>query len=173
MVHSRRRADDGFGIAEVMVALLLFAMVSMGTLYAITSMLQITRDARNRQVAANLAAQEIDRVRAAADVLSVADNSYSSTQNGTTFHLARSSAWVPAPGDTTAGPCGTSGGPQGLRLKQIVVTVTWDGMRPTSPPVTSNTVLNPRDRLVDEKKGTILVTVVGRTAPLVQGWRCP
>ena len=58
----RRRNEGGFTIAEVMVALMIFALMSIGVIYSVISMLQISRDARNRQVAANLAAQEIDAV---------------------------------------------------------------------------------------------------------------
>lgn len=165
----RGRDDDGFGIAEIMVALMLFAMVSVGTLYAVLSMLQITRDARNRQVAANLAAQEIDEVRAAEDVLSVVDSSVSSTLNGTTFHMVRTSSWVPTSGDVSGSVCGASAGGASLRLKEVTVTVTWDGMRPTTRPVTSNTLLNPRNPVADETKSSILVTVVGADGTGRQG----
>ena len=164
----RRRDDGGFTIAEVMVALMIFALMSTGSIYATISMLQITRDARNRQVAANLAAQEIDAVRATKDVMTVVDNSATSVQNGTTFYMSRTSSWVPASGGGTS-PCGASDGNANLRYKEITVSVTWDGMRSQASPVTSNTLLNPRDPVVDETKSTILVTVLGADGTGRQG----
>lgn len=164
----RRRDDDGFTIAEVMVALLIFALMSTGSIYATISMLQVTRDARNRQVAANLAAQEIDAVRAAQDVMTVVDNSVTSVQNGTTFYMSRTSSWVPASGAGSS-PCGASDGGANLRYKEVTVSVTWDGMRSQTSPVTSNTLLNPRDPVVDETKSTILVTVIGADGTGRQG----
>ncbi|MCL2089933.1 MAG: carboxypeptidase-like regulatory domain-containing protein [Micrococcales bacterium] len=165
----RRRHDDGTSLAEIMVALLIFALMSVGTVYATGSMLHITRDARNRQVAANLAAQEIDKVRAAKDVLSVVDNSFSSEHNGTTFYLSRTSSWVPTSGGVADGACGASTGGENLRYKEVTVTVTWDKMRSATAPVTSNTLLNPHDPVVDESKSTILVTVVGADGTGRQG----
>ncbi|MCL2454190.1 MAG: carboxypeptidase regulatory-like domain-containing protein [Micrococcales bacterium] len=155
----RRRDDEGFTIAEVLVALLIFALMSVGTIHATVTMLQITGDARNRQVAANIAAQEIDNVRSFSDVLEVVDNTVETVQNGTRFRMQRTSSWVTAGGGVTGDSCGSGGG--NLRFKEVTVRVTWDGMRPTTPPVTSNTLLNPRSPVVDETRSTILVTVLG------------
>lgn len=154
------RNDAGFTLAEVMVALLIFALMSIGTIHAALSIFDITYDARARQSAANLAAQEIDQVRSVTDVMTLVDNSYDQVVNGVTFHLVRTSRWVPASG-STSNACGASSAGATLRYKEIAVSVTWDSMRTTTDPVRSNTLINPRQPVVDAALGTILVTVLG------------
>ena len=156
----RRRDDDGFTIAEMMVAILVFALMSIGSIYATMSMLKITNDARSRQVAANLAAQEIDAVRAVTDIMSVTDSSFPVTENGTTFHVQRTSSWTSGTG-TADNACGATATGANLRYKEVTVRVTWDGMRSQTAPVMSNTLLNPRNPVVDDTLSTIMVTVLG------------
>ncbi|MCL2091420.1 MAG: prepilin-type N-terminal cleavage/methylation domain-containing protein [Micrococcales bacterium] len=168
-----RRRDDGFTITEVMAALLIFALMSTGSIFATMSMLQITRDARNRQVAANLAAQEIDTVRSYADATAVVDRAFDPpAQNGTEFHVDRAVSWQSIPvGDDEGEGCTLA--PMRF-VAAVTVTVTWKGMRPQTAPVTSDTLLTARDLQTDDNAGTVAVTVLGadgtgRSGVRVQG----
>ncbi len=156
----RRRDDDGFTIAEVMVALLIFALMSTGSIFATISMLQITRDARNRQVAANLAAQEIDTVRSYSDATAVVDRAFDPpAQNGTDFHVDRTVSWQSIPvGDDEGDGCTLV--PMRY-VASVTVTVTWHGMRSETSPVTSDTLLTSRELQTNKNAGTIAVTVLG------------
>ncbi|MCL2423370.1 MAG: prepilin-type N-terminal cleavage/methylation domain-containing protein [Micrococcales bacterium] len=154
-----RRSDDGFTIAEVMVALLIFALMSTGSIFATMSMLQITRDARNRQVAANLAAQEIDAVHAVADTTSIFPRVLDPSQNGTSFHVDRSVSWTSIPADEQDDQnCLLA---TQRYLATVTVTVTWEGMRSGTQPVVSDTLVTARDLELGSSTGIILVTVLG------------
>lgn len=165
----RPQDDVGMTLVELMAALLIFAIVSTGIIYTMLSVLQVTRDTRARQVAANLAAEEIDLTRDTADLFALVDADRDVTINGDTFHVHRDTQWVSDPGlDFTCG--GTSGGTGApLRYKRVNITVTWDNMRPGTEPVRSDTVIDPDERINDPAKGTILVSVLDATGLGVSG----
>lgn len=172
LVRRRRAAvgdpEAGVSLAEVLVAMFVFSLVSMGLLHGMISAMSVNRDARARQVAANLAAAEIDRVRELPDVFAILDEDQTvgvgptgtddaavdGDEDG--FRVRRTTSWVSDPG--TDFDCGTGTGE--LRYKQVSVEVTWDGMRPGTDPVRSDTVLDPKERINDPTKGTLLVEVL-------------
>lgn len=147
--------ERGMTLIEVMVAMFIFGLVSIGLIYTMTSVLSVTRDSRVRQVAANLAAQEVDLARDIEDVANYGGGVRDVTLNGDTFKVTRTSSWVTNP-TTTLPSCGTSGGT--LRYKQIHVEVTWGGMRGDTGVIT-DTLINPNERVTHPDFGTIAVTV--------------
>ena len=157
--------DDGLTLIEVVVAMMIFMVISTGLLYTMTSLLGVTRDSRARQVASNLAAQEIDLSRAIGDIFAIQDVTRSVQLNGDTFTVLRTAEWVSNPALTE--PCGAGGGT--LRYKRVQVVVSWEGKRPGAADVVSNTLINPRDRISDPELGTILVSVATATGIGVPG----
>ena len=149
-------AEDGFGLPEVMVAMFIFALVSLGLLHTIMSVLTTTRDARSRQVALNLASQAIDDARSRPDLFNLLDSTWTTDVNGDTYTVSLETEWVSDP--TVDLACGAGGGV--LRYKRVNVSVTWPNMRPVTQPVRADTVINPDERLNDPSKGTILVSVI-------------
>ena len=74
--HPLRRSthdsrDQGFTLIEVLVAMVVFGILSVLVVYLLTTAMTLTRTNRSSEVAANLAAQVIDQARAATDVFSV------------------------------------------------------------------------------------------------------
>jgi Tfp pilus assembly protein PilV len=55
--------DDGFSLAEVIVAMSLFVIVSISSLIALTTLVKVTSNTQNRVAASNLARQEVERLR--------------------------------------------------------------------------------------------------------------
>lgn len=158
--------DRGLGLVEVVVAMMIFAIISTGSIYTLLSVLQTTRESRSGQVAANLAAQEIDLARDVDDLFGLLDNTRVVELNGDTFTIKRSTNWVSDNGDLQ---CGTGGG--ALRYKRVNVEVRWANMRNADRPVRSDTVIDPSDRVNDPTLGTILVSVnngSGTGSPLVK-----
>jgi len=162
---ARSRDAAGMTLIEVLVAMLIFALVSTGIIYTMLSTLTITRDSRARQVASNLAAQQIDLSRDAKDLFLLVDNDHDVTLNGDTFHVHTSTQWVSDPDLEFS--CGAGGG--ALRYKRVNVTVTWDNMRSVTNPVRSDTVIDPKVRINDPTKGTILVSVLNAVGTGVAG----
>lgn len=165
--------EGGFSLIEVVVAIFIFGLVSMGLIYSMMSVLQVNADSRARQVASNLAAEEIDRARAVEDVLALQPWSTASgvndpndpsrvagpvVLNNTSFTITRSVEWVSDINSELR--CGASTSGAALRYKKVNVRVTWSGMRGSARPVSTDTVINPRDPINDATKGTILVSVL-------------
>lgn len=150
--------EDGISLAEVVVAMLIFALVSTGIIYGLLSVKSLTRDARARQVASNLAAGEIDLARDTSDLFALLDRNQTKTLNGDKFYVHRATQWVTNPDLDIS--CG-AGGSTGLRYKRVNVTVTWDAMRAGTKPVRADTVVQPDQKINDPAKGTILVSVLG------------
>lgn len=157
-LRTRAAGDEGVTLVEVMVAMFIFALLSVGMVQTMLSVLSVTRDSRARQVALNLAAQEVDRAREMGDVFSVLSEDLPDvTLNGDVFHVHRETQWVSDPAVDLE--CGAGGG--ALRYKRVNVTVTWDNMRPSTQPVRSDTILDPGTPINDPTKGTIIVSVLG------------
>jgi len=151
--------DAGLSIVEMVVAFMVFALVTVGGMVAIATSLTLTSDNRAREVGANLAAQEVDAVRSAADVFQVLDASTTTALNGTTYTVDRTVSWVSTTGLDSQ--CGAAGG--ALLYKRVNVAVTWPGMRASTPPVRADTVLAPNSKINDPAYGTILVSVTSIT----------
>lgn len=168
----RRTADEGITLVEVIVAMMIFALVSSGFVYSMLSIITITRDSRARTVAANLAAEEIDLARGAEDLFALVDDQYTEKGLGSeTYYVTRTTSWVSNPADEfSCGGGGVSGGKSGqLRYKRVHVEVTWAGMREGTEPVRSDTVINPAQRLNDPTLGTIIVSVLNGAGTGSQG----
>ncbi|WP_196250671.1 type II secretion system protein [Cellulomonas sp. JZ18] len=153
-----RAGDEGIGLAEVLVAMLLFAVVSTGLAYSMLGVLHLSRDSRVRAIAANLAAEEIDLARDTPDIFGLLDETRDVTVGSDTFRVQRRTQWVSDP--DTDFTCGSAGVGSALRYKRVNVTVTWNGMKAGAEPVRSDTVLNPENHINDPSKGTILVSVL-------------
>ena len=150
--------DEGFGMTEVIVALMVFTVIALGMAAALLSMTRLVGDNRNREVAAGLAAQEIDRLRAVTDPFSVhSDPTQTQTVGNTTFTIDREVSWVSTTGSTAN--CGGGGGV--LQYKRVNVNVSWPGQQTLTSPVQSDTILAPATRINDPSLGTILVSVLG------------
>ncbi|MCH3110243.1 prepilin-type N-terminal cleavage/methylation domain-containing protein, partial [Listeria monocytogenes] len=52
-----RTSESGVSMIEVIVAMMIFAIISVGVSYSLLSAFTITNDSRSRAVATNLAAQ--------------------------------------------------------------------------------------------------------------------
>jgi Tfp pilus assembly protein PilX len=150
------RSDAGLTIVEVVVAMLVFAVITVGAIAAVGTVLTMTGDSRSREVAANLAAQDVDRARSTPDVFDVQSTTTPvvSQQNGTTFKLTRNVNWVSTSGISSQ--CGSGGG--ALLYKQVNTTVTW-GSGSSAQSTSTNTLLAPNSKINDPDFGTILVTV--------------
>lgn len=154
-IARRVNSDEGLGVVEVVVAMVIFALIITGTLYTMLSVLQTTRDSRAQQVAANLAAQDIDLARDYDDLFQLLPTTYTVPLNGDIFTVTRQTEWVNGSGNDVK--CGSGGA--ALSYKRVNVIVTWDNMRSGGLGVRADTVIDPNSRITDPTKGTILVFV--------------
>ena len=153
------RSDSGLTLVEVIIALLIFGIVAVGVAYSLANSLTISRDARNRVAAANIASEFIDNARSIENVFTIVDQAdVPRTVGGTKYHVRVETGWVTST-DTQA-QCGaaTSTGSGALEFKRIAVYVTWDGMRAGTVPIRSDTILAPNSRINDPTLGTIVIS---------------
>ncbi len=162
----RHRGDAGLSLLEVVIAMFVFAIVSIAVVHSLTSVLTVTRDSRNREIASNLASQEIDLARDAANIFGLFTDDRTVALNGENFTVVRTTQWENSTA-TSTDPCGQGGGL--LRFKKVNITVTWEHMRPGSEPVFANTVISPSTRINNPQMGTILVSVLDAAGNGVQG----
>jgi prepilin-type N-terminal cleavage/methylation domain-containing protein len=150
--------DAGFSLVEVIVAMMVFTVISIGVAYTITNSLVLTRESRARAVATQLVAQDIDLLRSVKDVFTIVDKTWTTEVGGTTYEVTRRASWATSTSNTTI--CGTGKGT--LQYKQVEVSVSYTGMRPGGE-ITSATAVAPNSRINDPAKGTIVVEVLGAT----------
>jgi len=151
------RDDAGLSMTEVIVALFVFTIFILGLGYSLLSMTRLIGDDENREVAAGLASQEMDRVRAIPDAFDVLSSTTTQVVGGTTFTITRTAGWVTTTGSTAS--CGSGGG--NLQNKAVDVQVTWGKQYGKTSPIRATTILAPTTRINDPSFGTIIVSTLG------------
>lgn len=160
----RRRAagDEGASLAEMVVALMIFAVVSAALLSLLLSTAGLVGTAKSRSVAVAMAASVIDETRAQGAVaVAPGRTTTQRTVDGRNYTVVRDAQFVARGSDSS---CTSPGVPSFLRVR---VAVQWAGMGAIRP-VETDTLLAPGVGDVDAATGSIAVSVVDRSgAPLV------
>ncbi len=144
---------------EVMVAIFVFALLVVGMTVTMGSTLNMVRNDRNRSVAANLAAQEMDTVRSTAfEALPIGQSVTTQDVGNVTYTITRESEWVTK--SASAGACDAPSGSRPAYVR-VNVSVTWPAMRGVRP-VESNTIITPPVGAYDPVTGHIGVKVLDR-----------
>lgn len=153
--------DEGLTLVEVVVALLVFATIIAGSIAAVGTVLSMTSDNREREVAANLAQQAIDAARdeAVTDIIDQDEEVTQPVVNNVTFTVKSAVAWVTTKGIDTKCTVPAASGNGSLLFRRVAVTVTWKGMRQTTKPVRADTIVSPTSKINDPTLGTVLISV--------------
>jgi type II secretory pathway pseudopilin PulG len=158
--------DDGLGLVELLVALVVAALIMSSVAYGITRSLWTTRDSRAREVAANLASEAIDKARATTDYIALAGGVTTRTVDDVEYTVLQTVTAYSSLG--TASPCdGTSG--SFIKYKKIGVRVTWERMESSTSAVRAETLLAPGASSFDPTKGNIGAKVLGAQGQPVEG----
>jgi type II secretory pathway pseudopilin PulG len=81
-----RTGEEGFTLAEVIVSIGLFTVISFAVMFALVTLVKYTGVTQNRVAAANLARQEVEKLRGQNSTLSLLDSAASTvTLKGTTY----------------------------------------------------------------------------------------
>lgn len=159
-LSSRRRAasDDGFTLIEVVVAMFIFAIISVGVASAVLTTMKVTNDSVARQTASSLAASQIDQVRTIADLTTLNSSTTPTnvTVGGRTYHVSTTVRWNLSSGGSTL-QCSSGSGD--ILSKTVKISVTWDGMDPAANPAEADTIVAPTGRISAINKGVIIVSV--------------
>lgn len=164
------RPDDGLGLIEVVISMLIFAVIAMGVLTSVTKSLALGHDNRARVVAAQLAATELDAVRQLGQSTTTYSNIVTTgptttTVGGVTYTLVRSVSAQFADGNGDA----CSGGVNSREIyRKVSVRVTF----PTTAgaqPVRADTIVRTPTVSAGTTTGAIGVPVIDRNGLGIEG----
>ncbi|WP_285115716.1 prepilin-type N-terminal cleavage/methylation domain-containing protein [Leifsonia sp. fls2-241-R2A-40a] len=160
LLQRLRTSESGVSLIEVLVAMMIFAIISVGVAYSLLSAFTLTGDSRARAVATNLAAQEVDLDRSAADFFALQSTPAGSpklvqvpSSTGLTYSITRSVSLVYNSGSDVN--CNASA-PSSMLYKRIHIAVTWPKM--IGQAVVADTVIAPSTKISVDSLGTILVS---------------
>ncbi|MFN8035961.1 MAG: type II secretion system protein [Acidimicrobiia bacterium] len=152
--------EAGFTILELVLAISVFAVFAIGFVETVKTGIGLARSNRDRDVAANLASQEMDLVRSSSFTsLPLGLVQTPQTVGGVHYTVNRESEWVAS--NASAGACDSAG--QTPALLRVHISVTWTAMEGTAP-VVSDTVLTPPVGAYNPNTGHIAVKVKDRNA---------
>jgi Tfp pilus assembly protein PilV len=159
---SRLSREDGFGLIEVLVSVVMLAVISLGVLAMIDGPTAVSGASRARSTASALAQQDQDRMRG----LTVTDLAgFSSTRavviSGVSYMVRSKAAWV---SDSSGTESCTSNDNQAHYLK-ITSSVTWPSIG-TNPPVVATSLLAPPASL-STTAGSLAVQVTDQAGAAV------
>ena len=163
--------EEGFTVIEFTVAMALLVVCLIAGAQMMTSGMRVSGDTRARVIAANLATQTLEDLRAqAADITSFPTIAVGRTTltpqtvSGTTFTVTRDVAWV---GHRGTGSNCDAGGSGTLVLRASAV-VTWGHMNGTAP-VQSTTTFSPPVGAYSANSGSVAAKVLGVTGQPISG----
>ncbi len=114
--------DAGFTLVEVVVALVIFVLVSTAAVTLLIIGLRTVRENADRVIASSIARGEVEALQAAgAESLTPGTSTRTVTQDGIAYTVTRSATWVSI--DQTADPCLATIDPKALRAMRVQVSV--------------------------------------------------
>jgi prepilin-type N-terminal cleavage/methylation domain-containing protein len=159
----RWRQDEGFTLVEVVVAMVVFGLVSTGILTSANIVIRMTADNRSRVIATNLAEQQLDTDRGILDPFQIhnipdvaGDPPLTQVVSGRTYTITQNTSLVSATGSDI-----TCGSGQTIYYRRIGVQVDWSGRFASTAPVQSDTIISPNGRINDSSTGSIAVMITG------------
>jgi prepilin-type N-terminal cleavage/methylation domain-containing protein len=154
-----RRADGGFTLAEVLVAMSVFSVLVTIVLGLVLRTAGVAASNDRRVVAANLADRQIESARSQR-AIDIPDGLTARVEAvaGVTYTVKQTATYVPA--DATTSVCTATG--SSLAYKLVTVTVTWPDMGRVKP-VRSDTLraVGIGDDGLDATTGSVALAVVG------------
>lgn len=154
----------GFTLVELMISLLVFAIVMGGLAISVNTALGLTRNNRNRSLAAYAAAAEIETARRL-NFQSLATSGTVTRTDGA-LTITREARAVPV--NATPDSCGTSTDSTSPQALRVSVVVTWNDMRGTAP-VRSDTMITPTYGSASEVTGSLLARITDAAGDAVAG----
>src|SRR5690349_11092633 len=144
--------QDGFTIIELMVAITVFALLMAAAALGMNGALNLTRNNRQRAVAANLAASQVDNIQAMSfDQITIGYQQVTQPVDGVNYTISINTEWVGPSTLTSDCAGGSNANPAYLRAS---IAVSWDNMGGALP-VQDQTLVTPPVGTFDSNTGNI------------------
>jgi Tfp pilus assembly protein PilV len=160
------RADDGFGLIEVMVSAVVVIVLALATLSLLDRSNQVAATSRDRAVAANLAHGALNTMRSLkfSTLSNYAPPAATQQVGGVNYTITSKAEWTT---DNNAPlNCGSTGAAS--PYLRITSTVTWPNMG-NVPPITASSLVSPRASDVEDGAGSLVVVVKNAASVGVPG----
>ena len=163
-LRARMRGQEGYGLIEVLVSALLVALIAVGVLSGFDSASATSGMERQRAVAAGLAQQDQEQLRAlkASDLTTLSATPVDQTVGGTTYHVAHTATWVDD--SVSGGSCSAS---SVAGFMKVTSTVTWDNMHVA--PLALASLISPPLSALGPTEGSLTVNVTNAAGNGVSG----
>jgi Tfp pilus assembly protein PilV len=158
--HSRlnrlRAEEAGVSLIELLVAMMVLTLVMTGVAYGLMQATSLARESRDREAAANLVAQALDKARGTRDFNDLLPDAWTENVNGVQFDMLQT---VTVQFDDGAeSPCDGSAN-QFWKYKNVNVSSSWDTQL-LSDVVQAETVVAPRVGSFNPELGNLAVKVL-------------
>ena len=164
-LRAAARAEDGFMLVELLIAALLVALISIGLYTAAVGSSRGSANDRHRSIAAALAQQDQERMRAfKATDLSNYRASRPVAVAGTTYTVDSRGQWV----SDSSGLLSCSSGSSQANYLHITSSVTWPSMGSLKPVVIRSLVAPPNGSLA-ANKGSLAVKITDQANNPISG----
>jgi Tfp pilus assembly protein PilV len=169
-LRDRLASEAGFGMIEVMVSMVLLTVMALATLSVIDKSQSQAAFGRSRAVAADLAHDDLNRLRQLKFSL-VSGQNYQSQQkpapiDGVQYTITSTVDWATDSGVETSCTTPTTGG--NSTYLHITSKVTWPAMG-SSAPVVADSIMAPRGKEANRTAGSLMVKVQDRDGKPVSG----
>jgi prepilin-type N-terminal cleavage/methylation domain-containing protein len=164
------RADDGFGLIEVMVSMVLLTTLALATFSLIDRSTAVSAMVRSKSVAADIAHDDLNRMRQLKFSLA-SSATYQATStvagvDGVNYTVNSTASWATDTGVETSCTTPTTAGTSAYL--HIQSKVTWPGMG-SAAPVLADSILAPRGKESNRTAGSLMVKVQDRDAAPISG----
>ena len=153
--------QDGFTIIELMVAITVFALLMAAAALGMNGALNLTRNNRQRAVAANLAATQVNKIQAMDfNNINVGFTQFTQPVDNISYTIKINTEWVGPQTLTSDCAGGANANPAYLRAS---ISIEWPNMGGAKP-VLDQTLVTPPVGTFDSNTGNIGVLVLDRNA---------
>lgn len=164
LARRRLAGDGGFALAEVVMGAAVLSAVTIGVMASIDVSAKVSGNQKSKAVAANVAEEEMERIRGLRIDDAAALNGTPTTRvvGGATYTITSTAAWVAnAQGENLT--CQVIGGNTYLRLS---TSVSWQG---SNRPVRLDSILAPGARNVVRNLGSLTIRILDVNGSPVSG----
>ncbi len=150
----RFRSEEGSSLIEIVMSAMVLGIIAVGVMSGFDVSARNSGDAKHKAAAANIAENELERMRSLriSELTAMTGTAQTVSQNGVSYTRSAKAEWVSQP--ATGSICEVAGPPTYLKL---TVSVSWPGK--STKPVTVSSLLAPGARGTLSTQGALVIRI--------------